>query len=1024
MMRIRLLGSVLFLILGVVTLMRPSEKALDAQQIYREGFSGRQTVWLRGEDNIRAEEKGHELSEQKVHSFPTSERISLVCPQGPNEANFVHYYFPTDPAPIAEELSASVWVNASKAGVQLTARMVLPKERNPAKPDEPLTVILVGDTYKLTFRWQRLELPRPTKLANEAIQKLKIQMTRPIDITDAYIDRLTLNLYTSPGPIDVFIDDLEIGPIRAPLAPPPTVNKGSSGASTTSIIRPPTRDDRGYRVEMNRNRLLVGGSPFFFRAVRHSGTPLKTLRDAGFNAVYFDVDTPTETLEEAIRHGFWLVPSLPLLPEENTERADAGSARLTGRGANGELTSAKNPEQLAFGISRFLSGDSVLFWDLGNGRATEQIGQLTRTARAIQKADPNRPIGADVWDGFQDYAQSVQMVGSHRFPLMTSLELTGYRDWLQQRRYLAGTGKFTWTWIQTHMPEWQSKLLYDQSTEQPFKDPVGPQPEQIRLMTYLSLASGCKGLGFWSDKFLADSHTGRDRLLMMALLNQEIAMLQPLLLTQQSDPTWIDTSHPLVKAAVIRCELGILVLPIWLGGGAQYVPPAGVVFNLAMRVPMVPDGTQPWEVNPGRVQSLQHNSKRRLGGTELTIPEFDLTSAVVFTSDLSPNGLVVGWQNKSRQASQIATEWMIKLAEVEYDKVRKIHEQLLQVAPEVANAGTLIQEASRRQELAREHERNGDYQSAYLEAQRSMRPLRILMRAHWEQATSTLDFPTASPYAVSFYTLPRHWKLHREVRQTRPVANALNDGDFDAAVANRPDFNQMPEEYRRQVQAQLTSNTKKESESEEPPPAKLGTVEPKELPGVDVSVLRGWTVQQVTIDEVLLRTRLIPAWAIEEKRPPRLEQKKQPYDTTSATRRYEAPDTPEPSLGKAVLELSIKPKVVYRGTKLQPPPAALERTFLAVNTPALRFEPGTIVRISGWVKIPTPIEASTDGVLFYDNTGGDGLGLRLTGPTTWKKFHYYRRVPSTGVIWVTMALTGIGTAYFDDVRVEPLTPGR
>ena len=55
-----------------------------------------------------------------------------------------------------------------------------------------------------------------------------------------------------------------------------------------------------------------------------------------------------------------------------------------------------------------------------------------------------------------------------------------------------------------------------------FDEPIGPQPEQIRLLTYLALAAGCKGLGFWSDRFLADSHQGRDRLLALALLNQEL----------------------------------------------------------------------------------------------------------------------------------------------------------------------------------------------------------------------------------------------------------------------------------------------------------------------------------------------------------------------------------------------------------------------------------------------------------------------------------------------------------------------
>jgi hypothetical protein len=31
-------------------------------------------------------------------------------------------------------------------------------------------------------------------------------------------------------------------------------------------------------------------------------------------------------------------------------------------------------------------------------------------------------------------------------------------------------------------------------------------------------------------------------------------------------------------------------------------------------------------------------------------------------------------------------------------------------------------------------------------------------------------------------------------------------------------------------------------------------------------------------------------------------------------------------------------------------------------------------------------------------------------------------VPSSGTINVTLALTGLGTVYFDDIRIEPLVP--
>ena len=105
---------------------------------------------------------------------------------------------------------------------------------------------------------------------------------------------------------------------------------------------------------------------------------------------------------------------------------------------------------------------------------------------------------------------------------MTSLELPQYLTWLNQRRLLAQPrSTFQWTWVQTHLPDWYTSLVYDRKsdaggkamTDGDYKDPIGPQPEQIRLLTYTALAAGCQGLGFWSDRFLADSHQGRDRLL-------------------------------------------------------------------------------------------------------------------------------------------------------------------------------------------------------------------------------------------------------------------------------------------------------------------------------------------------------------------------------------------------------------------------------------------------------------------------------------------------------------------------------
>ncbi len=1025
-----------------------------AQEIHRNGFEGRQTAWVRGEDNVRAEEKAHALSSEYAHQGTTSEFIQIVCPDGKNDTNFATYYYPTQPAPIVEDLVAGVWVKANRAGVQLQARLVLPRERNPKQLDEPMTVILSGDVYKLSRRWQKLELSNPLKLVKDKQNLLRAQLRREIDLTDAYIDRLILNLYTGAGQIDVYVDDLEVGPVKAVQPPPAAPSTKGNGTTTTTLPKSvPTRNDRGIEVLMKGDRLFVGGQPYFFRAIRYTDTPLKTLRDAGFNTVWFDPNVPGDRIEEAIGHGFWIVPRLPLVNEQVAE----AKTTLTSRGGSA-LATARDVDALATAITKFLSGDSVLFWDLGGALQIEKEAALERTAKAVALADPNRPRGADVWDGFRAMSLSVDLVGTHRFPLMSSLELTGYRDWLMQRRRLTTRDALHWTWIQTHVPDWQMQLIYGKKGSEVVDEPIGPQPEQIRLLTYLGIAAGCRGLAFSSDRFLSDSTQGKDRWLMLAQLNQEIQMLEPILHGLNGDaPTWIETTHPFVKAAVLRGDKAILVLPVWLGGGAQYVPPQGSFGNLAMIVPLVPDGAQPWEISPARVQSLQFNSERKLGGTKITLPEFDLTSAIVLTSDLSPTGPVSKWQSHSRQVAPRAAQWARDLAALQLQKVQKTHAQLVNVAPPVLNADTLLREAEERLDAATRLERARDYGNAHLEAMRSMRPLRILMRAHWEQAIRTLDFAAASPYAVSFFTLPRHWELHRELSRTSAGSNALRDGDFESVIA-LPAF---LEAVRTAEAARplgkgrkslgsgqggpgngqaasgnpmhLTKKDKNGNEMKHPggrlDGEHLGGQTPnwsalklKDLGALYLEPLPRWlTLQQETIDAVDLDAKVVPSVVGAVDKPEKKEPKKNRYDPSTGPIEPIVP--PEPKLGEAILQLQIKPKAVLNAKqdKLLPAPAALERTYLAVSSPPVRFQPGTWVRISGWVRIPAAIESSADGFLLFDSVGDESLGFRTTTATGWRPIRMYRQVPASGHIWVTAALTGIGAVFIDDLKIEPLT---
>lgn len=901
-----------FLVLVSASIVWPS--TLQAQQIHRDGFESLKPAWVKSGFDVPFVENSHSTTEVGPHNGQRCEFVHLTAKQG----NFIHYQYSVGKAPITEEMSGSLWLKSNRPGLQLLARIVLPNERDPSNLENRLTTFIRGGTYDKVGRWQRLDLSRPMQLVKQQKQLMQAQLKRPVSFEGAYVDALVLNLYAGPGSTEAWIDDLEVGPtmVDAPFQPAVRV-PGKENAKLTNVPRP---GGAARLVEFNGNQLVVGGKRFFFRGIHMTDTSLKALRDAGFNAVYFDSTSSKPLVREAADLGFWIVPQVSPLSED-TRLAD-GIARE---------------------VSRFSDNENVLFWHLGNTLAVEQSAAMSRTAQLIRQADPGRPLAADVWDGLLTYSRSLNLVGVHRWPLMTTLELPKYREWLEQRRNLANPGSFFWTWIQTHMPEWYTQLLYGQNAAGSFKEPIGPQAEQVRLLTYMALAAGSRGLGFWSDRFLADSHQGRDRLLCCALLNLEIEMLEPLLVAADETPQWINTSAPDVKAAVFHTPKGILVLPIWQGKGAQFVPGQASVAKLSMVVPQVPQSMQAWEATPADVRGLR--SERVVGGTKVTLPEFGLTSAIVFTSDTN---VIVRFQEQVRNRRQFAAQATYDMARYEMDKVLAIQNELEKLGHTLPDARQLISDAEGRLKAAHSLWEKRNFAEAYREGQRALRPLRILMRAQWEQAVKGLDSPVASPSAVTFFSLPRHWQFMEQVSKSVATANVLPGGDFE-----------------------VISDRKEET----------------------------WRIEDMTLDEVELLPR-------------RVSEISQPMD-----RKETVPTKLDmPHQGKQCAMLQIKAK------NKSSAPMALERTLLAISSPAVKLQPGSLVQVSAWVRIPHAITASPDGALFYDSAGGEPLAIRLTEATPWKKFTLYRRVPSSGTISVTLALTGIGAVYFDDVRIEPLVP--
>src|SRR5260370_13922673 len=533
------------------------------------------------------------------------------------------------------------------------------------------------------------------------------------------------------------MDDVEVGPITGPNPFQPAVRPVGPTEGQPVKIPTPRPDGKGVSPEIHGDRLKVGGKPFLFRIITVTDTPLEKLREARFNGVLLDASANPALVREATERGLWVVPMLHMF------------------GSDGNLVS---PAALATGLARFTEADT-LFVHLGNALAFEQAKLVARSVDMVTEFDPGRVVGADVWDGLQRYSGKLNLVGVHRWPLMTTLELSRYREWLRLRRELANPTVILWTTVQTHLPEPLAQVLYERSADGSFDEPVGPQPEHIQLLAYTAISAGCRGLAFSSDRFLADSHQGRDRLLACGLLNLELEMLEPLLAGADDVPEWTEASSPDVKAAVICSSQGVLVLPVWQGPFSQYVPGQSAVGKLSIVVPPMAQSMQAWEVSPGDVRHLK--TERVVGGTKVTLFDFGLTSAIVFTSNTE---VVDRFHEQAKGRRQLAAQWAHDMAAYELEKVSKIEDQLERQGHTLPDAKRLVEDAQRRLKSSRRLWENRAFPEAYLEAQRALRPVRILMRAQWEKAVRGMDSPVASPYAASFYTLPRHRHLLDQVQ--------------------------------------------------------------------------------------------------------------------------------------------------------------------------------------------------------------------------------------------------------------------
>lgn len=289
-------------VVGPLVLLTSGLAALG-QPAFQEGFEGPQRTWRRlaGAD-ARHRFVQHARTREAVHSGLGSERISLVSENG--VAVFVGHDIGR--APVISELEASVWVRADRPGIQILARVVLPRSQDP-RTGQPLSTVVSGPYYTEVGGWQKLRLADVANLVARRARVLRGQLSLPVDEREAYVDQIILNVCGGRGVTNVWIDDLEVAGVIYLPDQKQTPTPAAGGAVNAVTRQAPTTRASVRNMEVQGSVVLVGGRPTLPRIIQYQNEPLATLRQLGFNAVRLSRPPTDELLRDAERVGIWLI---------------------------------------------------------------------------------------------------------------------------------------------------------------------------------------------------------------------------------------------------------------------------------------------------------------------------------------------------------------------------------------------------------------------------------------------------------------------------------------------------------------------------------------------------------------------------------------------------------------------------------------------------------------------------------------------------------------------------------------------
>jgi hypothetical protein len=1017
----------------------PPDDATLAADAIQDGYETDRPSWQQEYTDTTVRLLAHERSDRAAHGGRTSERFRFEAGQG--SRFFVSEALPK--IPVTPDLAVSVYVRSNRTGAQIFGWVVLPEDIDP-ETKAPSFLLVPGSVFSRPDRWEKLTLAEMLPAIEEQARVLRASTRRAVPLKGAYLERVVVNLMAGMGETDVFLDDLRVAPVppalaaawsagRSPAAP---AVEGAANARPKAQKAGAVKDQGELalpRVRLTRGKFerLVGGErylPWFPTAIEAPGADPVALRRHGFDVL---VTGPEPDLKR--------IP--PLLEGEKPMFL---LPRLSG------ATEEGGPQRVLREISEYPLLNSVMMWSIGEhlGRLRESAARIEEVQRirevlaALDQEDIPHLATATVDNELRLYTRppaNLDVVGIE-LPLWGTME--GFMEglaYLRQRRDITARTNLEavfWAWLPVTTPEVVTRNIWGTDEVPPWGTPP-VQPEQLRLMTYMALAGGCRGLTFVGDADL--TRPAREPLLLeMGFLNAEIDLFEGILAGNIAPisnysvfdpdppdrPTVANVNQkrmPLLKefdgkpglyAAAIPLvgSKGALLLVADFEGSSQFQP-AQMAYHDLVISPRLPQGVQFLEVSPGEARFLEQKTDDRVpGGTRVTIPEFGVSTMILCTTDIA---LCERVQRDVQRIRPMAAQWAIRQADLQFALARDGHERL-KVDGHLINgeeelktrrlrgidgrppdADDLLVKAEEFLKSARAAYELQDYSTAWNDARRATRPLRKLMFDYWSQAMAEINKATDESL---------HGKTPKyrpgEIRPFPHPPLLTTAASFPPAVS----FYSLP-------QLHIWKDWIKGV-----PGYRFGAnrVPSGSFDDADKILSAGWTDISHQCDGIVKKITVPKREPIPvAKNDPKKKARTATTTPKKSDIKYEDEQIDEDD---HVLKLSVEAADPKKVDELDP---YLDEPAAAVLSPPVRVGANNLIRISVIVKRPLGNLGGKAGLIIRDSIGGEQFQFRTGGPIPApSRVVLYRKAPADGTLRVMLALAGYGEVYFDDFQVQ------